>query len=136
MWRGHFSHFRLTRAFLRAGQSNTSTGGMTDKPIKLAALDTDDLAVISAHLQDAIMRVGDIRWMKKQSKLALAANRYDHLKAGAGTSRGERKLSAMQVSRVNRVSATTSEWMTAVPYCRCWRSPSSQAKRHRKELSC
>jgi hypothetical protein len=78
---------------------------MTDKTIKLAALDSDDLAVISAHLQDAVMRVGDIRWMKKQSKLALAANRYDHLKAGAGTSRGERKLSAMQVSRVNRVSA-------------------------------
>ncbi|MDX1716190.1 MAG: DUF2948 family protein [Anderseniella sp.] len=79
---------------------------MTDKSIKLAALDNDDLAVISAHLQDAIMRVGDIRWMKRQSKLALAARRYDHLKAGGDAARGERKLSAMQVSRVNRVSAS------------------------------
>jgi hypothetical protein len=109
---------------------------MTDKPIKLAALDTDDLAVISAHLQDAIMHVGDIRWMKKQSKLALAASRYDHLKAGSSAERGERKLSAMQVSRVNRVSASNIRMNDSMPYCRCWRSPSSQAKAHRKALSC
>ena len=30
--------------------------------LKLVALDTDDLAVVSTHVQDAIVKVGDILW--------------------------------------------------------------------------
>ncbi|MGB7835779.1 MAG: DUF2948 family protein, partial [Xanthobacteraceae bacterium] len=33
-------------------------------PLKLIALDKDDLAVISTHLQDAIVNVGDIVWLR------------------------------------------------------------------------
>ncbi len=31
-------------------------------PLRLIALDADDLLIISAHLQDAVVRVGDIVW--------------------------------------------------------------------------
>ena len=31
-------------------------------PLKLLAQDADDLAVISAALQDAVAKIGDIRW--------------------------------------------------------------------------
>lgn len=72
---------------------------------KLVALDREDLEVISAHLQDAVMRVGDIRWLKRERKLALVANRYDHLSAG-GNDRGERRLTGLQLSRVERVAAS------------------------------
>ncbi len=30
--------------------------------IKLIALDADDLTVLSAHAQDAVVKVGDIAW--------------------------------------------------------------------------
>ncbi len=32
-------------------------------PLKLTALDADDLAIISAHMQDAVLTVGDIRYL-------------------------------------------------------------------------
>jgi Protein of unknown function (DUF2948) len=44
--------------------------------VKLAALDADDLGVISAHMQDAVLKVGDLRYLKKARKFALAANRF------------------------------------------------------------
>ena len=44
--------------------------------LKLAALDADDLGVISAHMQDAVLKVGDLRFLKKAKKFALAANRF------------------------------------------------------------
>jgi len=79
---------------------------MTDNSTtRLAALEPEDLEVLSAHLQDAVMRVGDIRWMKREGKLALVANRYDHLSGGGTGKPGQRRLSGLQFSRVIRVSA-------------------------------
>jgi len=81
-----------------------TTKQMADTPaIKLAALDESDLAVISAHLQDAILRVGDLRWMKAAGKLALGTNRFDHFGNKGGT--GERRQCGIQISRVRHVSA-------------------------------
>lgn len=77
---------------------------MADTPaIKIAALDEEDLAVISAHLQDAVLPVGDLRWIKTAGKLSIVANRYVHFGNTAGT--GERRLCGLQISRVRRVSA-------------------------------
>ena len=45
--------------------------------LKLVALDPDDLAVVSAHLQDAIVRVGDIAYLPAERRFALAARRFD-----------------------------------------------------------
>lgn len=77
---------------------------MADTPaIKIAALDEEDLAVISAHLQDAVLPVGDLRWMKSAGKLSIVANRYVHF--GNKDGAGERRLCGVQISRVRRVSA-------------------------------
>lgn len=46
-------------------------------PLKLAALDSDDLAVISAHLQDAVLKVGDMTFLPREKRFALVANRFD-----------------------------------------------------------
>jgi Protein of unknown function (DUF2948) len=45
-------------------------------PLRLLAEDEGDLAVISAALQDAVAKVGDIEWDAKGRRLTLALNRY------------------------------------------------------------
>jgi hypothetical protein len=45
--------------------------------LKLAALDEEDLSILSAHLQDAVIRIGDIRFLPAQNRFALVANRFD-----------------------------------------------------------
>jgi hypothetical protein len=45
--------------------------------LKLIALDPEDLNVLSCHLQDAVIRVGDMAYMKKEMRFAAIANRFD-----------------------------------------------------------
>lgn len=45
--------------------------------LKLIALDAEDLSVISAHLQDAVLRVGDLAYLPKEKRFAGIANRFD-----------------------------------------------------------
>ncbi|KFL26218.1 hypothetical protein JP75_25580, partial [Devosia riboflavina] len=45
--------------------------------LKLLALDSDDLAVISAHTQDAVVRVGDMGYAQADKRFAMLMNRYD-----------------------------------------------------------
>lgn len=44
--------------------------------LKLTALDAQDLEVISASMQDAVLKAGDIRYLKREKKLALVARRF------------------------------------------------------------
>ena len=44
--------------------------------LKLVALDQEDLAVISAHLQDAIVKVGDLTYLPRERRFALVARRF------------------------------------------------------------
>ena len=44
--------------------------------LKLAALDSEDLEVISAHLQDAVLKISDISYVPGKKQFALVANRY------------------------------------------------------------
>src|SRR5690349_15647541 len=46
-------------------------------PRKLIALDEDDLAVISAHVQDARVRTSHIVWRKDDKRLVIALERVD-----------------------------------------------------------
>lgn len=57
-----------------------------EKPLKLRALDAEDLAVISALAQDAVLGPGDIRWQRSRRRFVLLVNRYrweDHARAQA-----------------------------------------------------
>jgi hypothetical protein len=44
--------------------------------LKLKALDAEDLGVISAHMQDALIRVGDLAYRRRAKQFALVASRY------------------------------------------------------------
>ena len=45
--------------------------------LKLIALDPEDLRVVSCHLQDAVIRVGDMAYLKEDMRFAAIANRFD-----------------------------------------------------------
>jgi hypothetical protein len=47
-----------------------------DKPLKLRAGDGEDLAVISALLQDALVPLGDITYLPHEKSFIMAMNRY------------------------------------------------------------
>jgi Protein of unknown function (DUF2948) len=64
--------------------------------LKLSAADADDLQVISAHMQDALVRVADITYLKKRHQFALVANRYAWEIQGAT----ERRRSGLHVNHV------------------------------------
>jgi hypothetical protein len=49
--------------------------------LKLVALDRDDIAVVSAHVQDALLRVGDILWQPHEHRFVMALNRFDWIAA-------------------------------------------------------
>jgi hypothetical protein len=78
--------------------------------LKLIALDAEDLRVISAHLQDAVVRVSDMAYLPKQKRFAALANRFDWGKAlGAvkpeaklrkGASGLERRRTGLRIERV------------------------------------
>ena len=66
--------------------------------LKLVALDGDDLAVVSAHLQDAVVRVGDIAYLPDERRFAMVARRFDW-----GSGEGpRRRLTGLHFDRVLR----------------------------------
>jgi hypothetical protein len=67
-------------------------------PLKLLAEDEADLAVISAALQDAVAKVGDIGWEPKARRLTIAFNRF-RWEAG----QRQRVRSALQLGGVMKV---------------------------------
>jgi hypothetical protein len=73
---------------------------MTD--LKLLALDAEDLDVISATTQDAIVRVADMGFAQADHRFALLMNRYAW-EQGVGGKKGERRRSALHFDRVNSV---------------------------------
>jgi hypothetical protein len=79
----------------------------TAKPLRLLAHDADDLGVLSAALQDAVAKIGDIRWDAQGRTLTIACNRFRwEGPAGAKGGRGgERVRSALQFGDVSGVQA-------------------------------
>ncbi len=67
------------------------------QPLRLLAQDAEDLTILSAALQDAVVRVGEIRFEPGPRTLTLAVNRYCWERAGSG---GERVRSAVQFGGV------------------------------------
>ena len=49
--------------------------------LKLVALDKDDIEVVSAHVQDALVKVADIFWQPREHRFVMAVNRFDWMNA-------------------------------------------------------
>ena len=72
---------------------------MADR-LKLIALDADDLAVISTHVQDARVQAADIIWRQAEKRLVIGMNRLDWDQALHGESEPRRLLAALRFDRV------------------------------------
>jgi hypothetical protein len=67
---------------------------------KLIALDADDLAVISAHVQDAWVKAGDIIWRQSEKRLVVGMNRLDWDQTLDGETEPRRLIAALRFDRV------------------------------------
>ena len=69
-------------------------------PLKLIALDADDLAVISTHVQDARVQAGDIIWRQGDKRLVVGMSRLDWEQTLEGETEPHRRLAALRFDRV------------------------------------
>lgn len=67
---------------------------------RLVALDADDLAVISAHVQDARVAVADVVWRPSEKRLVVGMQRLDWEQSLGGVDEPRRLLSALRFDRV------------------------------------
>jgi len=69
--------------------------------LKLAAIDEEDLAIVSAHVQDAVLKVGDMIYLPKERRFAVAMNRFTWEKAADGSRHDyERRRAVVTLDRV------------------------------------
>jgi hypothetical protein len=68
--------------------------------LKLIALDADDLAVISAHVQDARVTTSDIIWRQAEKRLVIGMNRLDWEQTLSGKTEPRRLIAALRFDRV------------------------------------
>jgi hypothetical protein len=68
--------------------------------LKLIALDADDLAVISAHVQDAWVQTSDIVWRQGEKRLVIGMSRLDWEQTLAGETSPRRLIAALRFDRV------------------------------------
>ncbi len=80
-----------------------------EQPLRLKAEGVDDLAVISALLQDAVGQSGDIAWLPRRRRLALLVNRFRWEDAPRAARQGrpvERVRAMLVIDAALRVRAT------------------------------
>ena len=68
--------------------------------LKLIALDADDLAVISAHVQDARVKSSDIIWRQGEKRLVVGMSRLDWEQTLSGETSPSRLVAALRFDRV------------------------------------
>jgi hypothetical protein len=68
--------------------------------LKFVALDGEDLAVVSTHLQDAVVKASEVLWRPQEHRLVVALNRFDWEGAQAATPEYRRRRAALRFERV------------------------------------
>lgn len=72
--------------------------------LRLIALDTEDLAIISANLQDSCVKVADMAYLPRSKRFALVAARFDWVEAAEG--KNERCRTGLHFERVLKATYT------------------------------
>jgi hypothetical protein len=72
--------------------------------LKLFALDADDLAIVSAHVQDAVLKVAEMAYLPREQRFVLICNRFDRSPLAVGASAGppQRRRAALRFERVQK----------------------------------
>lgn len=73
--------------------------------LRLVALDREDLEVVSCHMQDAIIRVGDMAFIQASHRFAFVAARFDWCES-AKSGKVERTRTGLHFDCVRRVQRT------------------------------
>jgi len=69
--------------------------------LKLVALDDQDLSIVSAHVQDAVMKVGDLEFLPAAKRFVLTMNRFVwEAKSGLFRQHNERRQAVLHFDRV------------------------------------
>jgi len=71
-----------------------------ETPLNLGAFDPDDLAVISALVQDAVFPITEMRWQARRHRFALLINRFRWEDTGRDRHGPERTQSLLVVENV------------------------------------
>lgn len=72
--------------------------------LKLIGLDTEDLDVVSAHMQDAVFKVGDLLYHPREHQFVLTGNRFVWETAGGRRKQSfERRRCVLHFDRVTAV---------------------------------
>lgn len=75
--------------------------------LKLVALDEEDLKVVSAHTQDAVMKVADLDYSARDKRFVAAMNRFAWEERGGFLKRrNERRRSVLHFESVLAVKTT------------------------------
>lgn len=71
------------------------------------ALDDEDIEIISAHIQDSVVKTADLEWRPKEKRFIIAMNRFaweEKFKAkGPAKQNNERRRSVLRFDRVEAV---------------------------------
>ncbi len=69
--------------------------------LKLVALDDQDLSIVSAHVQDAVMKVSDLEYLPSAKRFVLTMNRFAwEVRTGFFRQHNERRQSVLHFDRV------------------------------------
>jgi hypothetical protein len=68
--------------------------------LKFIALDSEDLEVVSTHLQDAVVRSSEVLWRPEEHRLVVALNRFDWEAAVTRSPEFRRRRAALRFERV------------------------------------
>ncbi len=75
------------------------------KPMKLMALDKEDLQIISSMIQDSVLKLADIKYLPAERRLVLTMNRYLWETDASNQKQRMRARSVLSISRVDAVKA-------------------------------
>lgn len=75
--------------------------------LKLVALDDQDLAILSAHVQDAVTKAGDLKHMPAQRRFVVPMNRFVwEGRTGLAPKTPERRNAVLHFDRVTAARST------------------------------
>ncbi|MGE0254383.1 MAG: DUF2948 family protein [Alphaproteobacteria bacterium] len=72
-------------------------------PLKLRIVDAADLEVVSTLLQDALVPIGDIAWLRDERRFVMAVNRFRWESTGDERATAERVLAGVSFGGVTAV---------------------------------
>jgi hypothetical protein len=68
--------------------------------LKFVVLDEEDLEVVSAHVQDAVVKAVEVMWRPQEKRVVVALNRFDWEGAQAKPAEFRRRRAALRFERV------------------------------------